>query len=172
VLGRAVWKSLVMKEGCGAMKKSSGLGGGPEEASGRGQVRMRLIRENDVPASHEYDEAFVFGLQDTKQSIVAGERQPDGRLFFDFSLQTKGGTVKNKPVFTGRFASGTLHDRFVYLSWRSIPRAVYINRVKARLGGIDWKMVRSAQAADRPLVADMTGWRPGDPRKQVEWRLG
>jgi hypothetical protein len=32
-------------------------------------------------------------------------------------------------------------------------------------------MVRKAQAANRPLIADMTGWRPGDPRKQVEWRL-
>jgi hypothetical protein len=154
------------------MKKSSGAAGGLEVAAAPSEVRMRLIRENDVPASHEYDEAFVFGLQDTKQNIVAGERQPDGRLFFDFSLQVKASPDKKRPVFTGRFASGTADDRFVYLAWRSVPRGVYINRVKARLSGIDWKLLRAAQAADRPLVADMTGWRPGDPRKQVEWRLG
>jgi hypothetical protein len=30
------------------------------------------------------------------------------------------------------------YDRFAYLSWRSVPRGVYISRVKARLSGIDW----------------------------------
>src|SRR5208282_3180234 len=82
-------------------------------------VRLRIIRDNDVPASHEYDEATVFGLQDTKQEIVAGARQADGTLAFDFSLQVKPGADPARPVFTGRFASGSAQDRFVYLSWRS-----------------------------------------------------
>jgi hypothetical protein len=113
----------------------------------------------------------VFGLQDTKQTIIPGERQPDGTLAFDFTLRVKPGADPDRPVLLGRFASGPAQDRFVYLSWRSVPRGVYINRVKARLGSIDWAMVREAQRTNRPLVADMTGWRPGDPRKQVEWRL-
>ena len=60
----------------------------------------------------------------------------------------------------------------MYLSWRSGPRGVWINRLKARLGSIDWKMVRKAQKADKPLVADMTDWALGDQRKFVEWRVG
>lgn len=59
----------------------------------------------------------------------------------------------------------------MYLSWRSVPRGVWINRIKARLGGIDWTLVRAAHAAGKPLVADMTGWTPHDARRQVAWRL-
>ncbi len=69
------------------------------------------------------------------------------------------------------FASGPASDRFVYLAWRSLERGDYINRVKARLAAIDWPLIRAAQASGRPLVADMTGWLPGDRRGQVEWRL-
>jgi hypothetical protein len=135
------------------------------------EVRLRLIRADGVPLSHDLDEPYVFGLQDTQQEIVPGVRQADGSLAFDFTLRAKPGPDPLRPIFNGRFASGRVDDRFVYLSWRSIPRGVYINRLKARLGGIDWAMVGAAQAADRPLVADMTDWRLGDPRKFVVWRL-
>ena len=110
-------------------------------------------------------------MQDNKQEIVAGRRRNDAAFVFDFSLQVKPGRDPDRPVFTGRFASGPVHDRFAYLAWRSVERGDYINRVKARLSAIDWTMVRKAQAADRQLIADMTAWRPGDPRKQVEWHL-
>jgi hypothetical protein len=98
----------------------------------------------------------AFGLQDTKQKIVPGELQEDGSLVFDFVLQVKAGRDSLRPAFPGRFASGTVDDRFVYLSWPSVPSGVWVNRVKARLGGVDWAMVREAQASDRPLVADRT----------------
>jgi Family of unknown function (DUF5990) len=133
---------------------------------------MRLIRSGDLPVSHDRDEEYVFGLQDKQQEIVAGKRQRDGKLVFNFSLQVKAGSDSKRPIFTGRFASGPVDDRFVYLSWRSVKRGEYISRIKARLAGITWAMVRAAQAADRALVADMTGWRPHDSRKTVEWRLG
>jgi hypothetical protein len=71
-------------------------------------------------------------LQDNKGEIVAGARDGMGRFVFDFSLKVKP-AADGRPSFTGRFASGTPDDRFVYLSWRSIPRGVYINRLKARL---------------------------------------
>ncbi|HEX4156608.1 MAG TPA: DUF5990 family protein [Acidobacteriaceae bacterium] len=138
----------------------------------KSEVRMRLIRADDVPASHAFPEEEVqFGLQDTKGVIVPGERGAKGEFIFDFTLTVRRGAKGNGPVFTGRFASGTAEDRFVYLSWWSVPRGVWINRVKARLGAIDWEMVRAAQKADRPIVADMTGWTPGDKRKQVAWRV-
>jgi hypothetical protein len=135
-------------------------------------VRLRIIRDNDRPATNPHNDAYVFGLQDSKQEVVAGVRRADGMLVFDFSLQVKPGPDPARPVFTGRFASGTPQDRFVYLSWRSVRRGVWINRVKARLGGIGWTLVRAAQAADKPLMADMSGRGPGHTRRQVEWRLG
>lgn len=138
----------------------------------KSEVRFRLIRGDDKPASQELDEPIEFGLQDTKGIVVPATRGPEGEFIFDFALTVRDGVDPKHPAFGGRFASGTADDRFVYLSWRSIPRGVWINRVKARLGSIDWKMVRAAQKADKPLVADMTGWTPGDKRKYVEWRLG
>ena len=36
----------------------------------------------------------------------------------------------------------------------------------------DRALVRAAQAADQPLVADMTDWGLGEPRKFVTWRVG
>jgi hypothetical protein len=136
------------------------------------EVRFRLLRSDDLPATNPFNLAYRFGLQDTKQEIVAGERQPNGVFAFDFTLKVKPGKDSNHPVFTGRFASGPVDDRFVYLSWWAIDRGDYINRVKARLGTVDWKMVRASQERGRPITADMTGWRPGDPRKHVRWYLG
>ena len=134
---------------------------------------MRLIRADDVPPSHAFPEEQVeFGLQDTKGVVVAGERGAKGEFIFDFVLTVREGRDAEHPAFGGRFASGTAEDRLVYLSWWSVERGVWINRVKARLGGIDWKMGRAAERADRAIVADMTGWALGDKRKFVEWKVG
>jgi|SRR5215467_8492927 len=135
------------------------------------EVRFRLLRSDDVPATNPFNLAYRFGLQDTKQEIVAGERLSNGLLAFDFTLTAKQSKDPDRPVFTGRFASGPADDRFVYLSWWAIDRGDYINRVKARLATVDWKMVRASQEQDRTITADMTGWCPGDPRKFVVWYL-
>ena len=135
------------------------------------ELRLRLVRDGDAPATNPLADEYVFGLQDQKQTIHAGVKRADGRLAWDFSLTVRPAAAGNKPVFTGPFASGPAGDRFVYLSWRSLERGDYINRVKARLGAIDWPLIRAAQSTGRPLVADMSGWTPGDKRKQVEWRL-
>jgi len=135
------------------------------------EVRFRLLRRDDVPATNPFKLAYRFGLQDNKQEIVAGEHRPDGMLGFDFTLKVKKDKDPKHPVFTGRFASGPVEDRFVYLSWWAIKRGDYINRVKARLATVDWKIVRAAQEQDKSITADMTGWTPGDPRKYVTWYL-
>jgi hypothetical protein len=83
----------------------------------------------------------------------------------------KPGKDPEHPVFTGLYASGPVTDRFVYLSWWAIERGAWINRVKACLGTIDWKMVRASQEQGGPITADMTGWDPGDARKYVSWYL-
>jgi hypothetical protein len=135
-----------------------------------GELRLRLIRDSDAPATNPDGEAYAFGLQDAKQQLVAGARDAGGRLTWDFTVAVKPGK-DGAPNFTGPFASGPADDRFVYLSWRSIPRGVWINRIKARLGGIDWPLIERARAEGRPLVADMSGWTPHDRRGQVEWRV-
>jgi hypothetical protein len=110
-------------------------------------------------------------LQDTKGELVPGVVRPDGRLGWDFTLIAKPGVEPARPNFYGRFASGLANDRFVYLAGRSIARRVWINRVKARLSDIDWPLVHAAQAAGRPLVADLTDRPPGGGRRLVDWRV-
>jgi hypothetical protein len=135
------------------------------------EVRLRLLRSNDVPPTNPHNLAYRFGLQDTKGNLVSGVQHPDGTFRFDFCLKVKPGKDREHPVFTGLYASGPLIDRFVYLSWWAIERGDWINRVKARLGTIDWKMVRASQEQDRPITADLTGWNPGDARKHISWYL-
>ena len=135
------------------------------------EVRLRLVRADDVPATNPLADEYVFGLQDTKQQIIAGVRQPGGALAWDFALTVKARPADGRPNFSGRFASGPADDRFVYLSWRSMERGDYINRVKARLTAIGWDLIDAAEKAGRPLVADMTGWTPHDRRGQVVWAV-
>lgn len=134
-------------------------------------LRLRLVRAGDAPATNPLADEYVFGLQDTKQQLHPGAAQADGKLAFDFSVTVRADPVDGRPVFTGPFASGPKDDRFVYLSWRSLSRGHYINRVKARLGDIDWPLIHAAQAAARPLIADLTGRPPGGGRIPVVWRV-
>jgi Family of unknown function (DUF5990) len=136
----------------------------------RAEASFRLVRDHDNPVSHAFEEPYEFGLQDSKGEIVAGARDRMGRFVFDFSLNAKS-AADVRPVFTGRFASGTSEDRFVYLSWRSIPRGVYISRLKAGLSSIDWDMITTASGPSRRLCADMTDWRLGVSRRNVCWRV-
>jgi len=135
------------------------------------EVGMRLIRADDVPATNPQNDAYDFGLQDTKGNLVPGGRDANGRFVFDFSLAVKPGKDPNRPNFGGPFASGPADDRFVYLAWRSRPRGVWINRLKARLADIDWALVREAQGSGRRLTADLTGRPPGGGRRRIDWSL-
>ena len=114
-----------------------------------GEVKFRLRRADDRPATNPKGLAYEFGLQDTKGRIVAGRRDARG-LVFDFSLLARPGKDPNHPNFTGAFASGPADGRFIYLSWKAVGRGDYINRVKAPLAGIDWAMVEEAQRTGRP----------------------
>ena len=143
----------------------------PTPNSAASELRLRLIRDGDAPATNPLADEFVFGLQDTKQQIYPGKPQADGKLAWDFAVTVKTAATGNRPVFGGPFASGPASDRFIYLSWRSLERGDYINRVKARLSDLDWPLIRAAQAAGRPLVADLTGRSPGGGRVPVAWRL-
>ena len=136
------------------------------------QLRLRLIRNDDAPATNPLGVAFEFGLQDAKGALTPARRLSDGRLFWDFELRVQPGK-DGRPNFLGPFASGPAGDRFVYLSWRSVPRGVWINRVKARLADIDWPLLEAAQGGggDGRLVADISDGSPGGGRRAVAWRL-
>ena len=136
-----------------------------------GAVRFRLLRSDDRPATNPHNFTYLFGLQDKAQVIIPPTILSNGFLAFDFRLDVKPGKA-GQPVFTGRFASGPVDDRFVYLSWRSIERGDYINRIKARLSALTWEVIEAAQADGRVLTADMSGRGPGDPNRFVAWSLG
>jgi hypothetical protein len=144
---------------------------GLRDAEQPDEVRFQLLRADDIPATNPHGLAYKFGLQDSKQQITEGRRLPNGTLCFDFTLRVKKASNADQPAFTGPHASCPVDDRFVYLSWFAITRGDYINRVKARLSTIDWKMIRAAQAQGKVITADMTGWGPGDKRKYVRWHL-
>ena len=136
------------------------------------EVRFRLLRSDDIPATNPHNFSYQFGLQDKQQNVVPGVKQSNGFLAFDFTLKVKNGRDPRYPVFTGRFASGSVDDRFVYLSWRAVERGDWINRVKARLSTIDWRMIHASRKHGRPITADMTGRGPGDGKKHLRWYLG
>jgi hypothetical protein len=135
------------------------------------ELRLRLIRDHDRPISQEIEEALLFGVQDNKQVIEAGRRDAAGRFIFDFPVLVARNSKTGEPAFTGRFVSGPTGDKFVYLSWRSVPRDVYVNRLKARLGGIGWDLIEASRASGQIIAADLTDWQLGDKRKLVAWRL-
>lgn len=135
------------------------------------EVAMRLVRADDAPAHNPASEPFEFGLQDKTGVLSPPVRDAGGRLVFDFSLSVRPGKDPDHPVFSGPFAIGPADDRCANLAWRSKLRGVWINRVKARLGGIDWALVRAAQSSGRRITADMTGRLPHGGTKPLDWRL-
>jgi hypothetical protein len=134
-------------------------------------VRFRLIRANDAPATNPEGDSFLFGLQDTNGAIDPGALDADGRFVFDFELRVKPGK-DGAPNFLGAYGSGPVDDRFVYLSWLSIPSGLWINRLKCRLRDIDWPLIHEAIATGRPITGDISGRGPGQAMQPVGWRLG
>lgn len=67
------------------------------------ELRLRLLRVDDIPATNRHSLTHTFGLQDTKQNVVAARRLRDGTLVFEFTLRTKEGKDPRRAVFTGRF---------------------------------------------------------------------
>jgi hypothetical protein len=134
-----------------------------------GTIRLRLLREPAPPSPD--GSAFIFGLQDSKGGIEPGVPAGAGKRRFDFELIVKEGKDPDRPVFTGRYANGPAGDRFVYLSWQRLNGQGYVNRIKARLGDLDWPLIRKAQAGAKVLEADISGRAAGGGRAPVAWRL-
>lgn len=139
----------------------------------KGMLRFRLLRDSPIAASAADDpSATMFGLQDNREQIHAGTVRPDGMIAFEFTLRVAPASDETKPpVFTGPFAFGSPRERFVYLSWQRTELPGYVNRIKARLGDIDWALVHAAQASGGTLEADMSGRKAGGGTIPVDWRL-
>ena len=121
------------------------------------RVRLRLIYRGKGPMFWSGGPA-QFGVQDKDETLLLGEAAPDGALVFDLELEVKPEGAGG-PVFVGRFAHGPASDRFLYLSWRNAT-GEYAQRFKLPLSAITWPDIRSAQAADTPLVGDLVDLNP------------
>lgn len=136
-----------------------------------GEVRLRLVRADELPATNPLGEAFEFGLQGVKQRILPGQRSADGGFARDFALGVKPGPDAARRTFLGDYASGR-----PTIASSTSPGARYLagsGSIASRRGwaASTGRWSGRAQAAGRRLVADMTGWSPHDGRKQVAWRL-
>lgn len=119
-------------------------------------IRFRLICLNP-PAGH-------FGLQDKNRDIIPGEILADNQLAFSFELTVKQ-TKEGKPNFTGKFAHGTVKERFLYLtlkaqnsddSWR------IVQRIKVHLKSITREQIEILLANPSAyLEAQVEGQRTG-----------
>lgn len=105
-------------------------------------VRLRLVCIDPPPAQHEGG-GTEFGLQDKGQSLMAGRRQEDGSLVYQFSLTARQNPRTGKPNFSGPFVHGTVDAQFLYLSWRSAlaDQPGWIRRTKVQLGSTTWAQV-------------------------------
>jgi hypothetical protein len=131
-------------------------------------VRMRLLR--DDPAAPSGERSAPFGLQDKDETLQPPIQRVDGMHLFDFEL-TVGQGPDGRPTFTGPFANGPRDQRFVYLSWPRLDGCGYVNRIKMRLGDLEWPLIEQAIERGVPLEADASGRKAGGGTVPVEWSL-
>ena len=130
---------------------------------------IRLLREPEPPSDD--GSAVWFGLQDRKGGMHDGMPRGDGLVQFDFDVRVNGSPEDGPPDFAGPFVSGMRGERFVYLSWQRRDGAGFMNRIKVRLGDVDWALIRAAQAGGKRLEANLRGVLAGGGKRPVEWRV-
>jgi hypothetical protein len=133
---------------------------------------LRLIHNGMQPGT-PVPEPVRFGLQDSKGEVHSGVMRPDGSQQFDFSLEIKGGSDADRPVFGGAFAHGPPTARFLYLSWKRERKhdAPWAWRLKVPLSGIGAAEIRAAGKPGACFEADVNGRRPHKV-EAVQWRVG
>jgi hypothetical protein len=121
-------------------------------------VRLRLVCIDPPPAQHEGG-GTEFGLQDKGQSLMAGKRQEDGSLVYQFSLTARQNPRTGRPNFSGPFVHGTIDAQFLYLSWRSasVERPGWIHRTKVQLGSMTWAQVTKGSVLQARVSAVHSG---------------
>ena len=137
--------------------------------TGKRTIRFRLLRDDRVAPTG--DPSAPFGLQDKNENLQPPVERANGLRVFDFGLMVSEGP-DGRPNFTGPFAFGPRDQRFVYLSWPRLDGCGYVNRVKVRLGDLDWSLIEQAIARDLPLKADASGRKAGGGTVPVHWKLG
>lgn len=110
------------------------------------KISFRLICVNPP------DVGVRFGLQDKKGHLMAGTKQADGSLLYEFELTAKPGK-DDRADFSGVYVQGTVGARFLYLSLGEKP--TWIKRIKVPLSAIRWEQIEAAQG--RALEASVDG---------------
>ncbi len=112
-------------------------------------------------------EATEFGLQDKGGVVHAAERASKTRSVFACGLAV--GSGPGTPTLGGPFAHGPPSGRFLYLSWRHIGGAGWIERIKIPLS-MSANQISTALRTGQTLETDVTGRRP-HAGEAVTWRL-
>lgn len=114
-------------------------------------------------------EATEFGLQDKEGTVYAPKRVSKKRSVFTCELTVNSERVGRTSTLSGRLVHGPPSARFLYLSWRRLQGAGWIERIKIPLT-MSASQIDTASRTGKLLEADVTGRRPhaGDA---VTWRL-
>jgi hypothetical protein len=96
-------------------------------------IAMRVICEN--PPSG------LFGLQDKSQSVVQGTSPTPDEAVYDFEINVQQ-TDDGQPNFTGKYAHGSVKERFLYLTTKGQDARI-IRRIKVHLKTIKWSQVET-----------------------------
>jgi hypothetical protein len=132
-------------------------------------LEVRLVCRT-MPAIPPEEGKLDVGVQDKAQAVHVGQKQKDGSMYFDCTLEASRDQSGGKPTFRGPFVHGPPDARFLYLSWKrkGASNAPWYWRVKVPLSGITWKEVSLVKSSE-VLEADITGRRPHatDP---ISWR--
>jgi Family of unknown function (DUF5990) len=132
-------------------------------------VRLRLVAE-ELPPEQSDGRPTEFGLQDKKQGVHAGRKQPDGSAHFDGEVRARRNPITGEARFSGPFVQGTAAEPFLYLSWRyTDPPGEWKRRQKIRLDGITWKQVEEARRDNSLLQASVAPITTRTASIPVEW---
>ncbi len=133
------------------------------------KLKVRLICRT-MPATPLEEGTLDVGIQDKAQTVLAGQKQKDGSMFFECNLEASLDDSTGRLTFRGPFVHGTPEVRSHYLSWKGkdASTSAWYWHVKVPLSGITWKDISLVNPSE-VLEEDITNRRPHamDP---ITWR--
>lgn len=131
-------------------------------------IRLQVICQQPPPDQHD-GQPMVFGLQDKKNSLAAGEKQPDGSL--RFCCEVVAILQDDEIDFRGSQVHGGRVLRFLYLSW-GYASGGWVRRMKIPLSNISWAMVQQVMTEKAMLEATIeTSTTSATVRPKRGWQV-
>ena len=99
------------------------------------------------------DDPTMFGLQDNKQELEPGQRQPDGSIHYSCGVEVKRRTQAGRLRFSGPFVHGPSGDQFLYLGWQRVAEpGVWLRRWKIMLASISSEQLLATGTEDQGFL--------------------